>query len=350
MQTVSLILISIISFSIFVLSVNHVRKKVKIVKLKNYDLIIFLISLLFLGFSIFSTICAINFKNFNINNFIAGLSILILAQSTLLIFMLSKIQKNKNILHPIAFLLLALIPTIINPQIIHISIPVSFLVLIMTFLSFTEDHKSHIPTLIIYSSVSIIFYIFSFISKNLILLFTIISFSIFLIFMQELSKFLMTKKDVYIRQNKKSNSRIIPFLRHLIFVIIITNFVFLGTVTIHELGHATSAHFANCENSKIVYELNGLPHTEINCENDSKTNLLILSGIFLPLLIALLLIFANGTSIKEISLEIIGFNLMISYLDFQNLGASKTFATSISIIGGILTILGLTLLVKSRTD
>ena len=78
--------------------------------------------------------------------------------------------------------------------------------------------------------------------------------------------------------------------------------------------------------------------------------MLTLPGIFLPLLIAVLLIVSGGQGIREVALEIIGCNLMISYLDIQTLGLSKITATIISGAGILLVTLGLILLAKYRAE
>ncbi|MCX6750027.1 MAG: hypothetical protein NTZ83_01065 [Candidatus Pacearchaeota archaeon] len=105
----------------------------------------------------------------------------------------------------------------------------------------------------------------------------------------------------------------------------------------------------NCELERIVYEGN-LPHTEILC-NDSvnSMNKIIFGGIFLPVIVALLLFFGGGTFMKEISLLIIGFDILISYKDFIDLGFSQNISTFFSIFGGVIILLAIGILAKSRT-
>lgn len=347
-MNILLLLISITALITSMITGSYFYQKLKNKTLRRHDFLAILISVSFLIFSILVFLSAV--KGIVIKNLIVWLSALILIKTISLILILSNLQKNRNITYPISLILLSLIPAIIDSSNIHLIIPTSFLIIIMTFLSFSEDHRNHIYLLVVYASISLMFYILSFIFKDLIILFTAISLSLFLIFITEFLKYLKKKKPNYMRLNKKSNSPIIPFLRHLIFIIIITNFIFIGTVSIHELGHAISAQTSNCEETKIVYELSGLPHTEIRCSDTSQQNKWILLGIFMPLFIAILLMFGDGKSIKEISLEIIGFGLMISYKDYQALGLSKNFSILIFIAGAILTTLAIGLLVKSRTD
>jgi hypothetical protein len=140
------------------------------------------------------------------------------------------------------------------------------------------------------------------------------------------------------------------FLRYFIFIIILTNFIFVGVLAVHEIGHfAISKLSPNCELERIVYEGN-LPHTEILCKNSPESmNKIIFGGIFLPIIIAFLFFIGGGTFMKEISLLIFGFNLLISYKDFMDLGFSQGISTFFSIFGGVIVILAIGILAKSRT-
>jgi hypothetical protein len=140
------------------------------------------------------------------------------------------------------------------------------------------------------------------------------------------------------------------FLRYFVFIIILTNFIFIGVLAVHEGGHFLISKLnPDCTLERIVYE-GGLPHTEILCNNSvSSTNKIIFGGIFIPIIIALLLFFGGGTFMKEISLLIIGFNILISYKDFMDLGFSQNISTFFSIFGGIVILLAIGILAKSRT-
>jgi hypothetical protein len=194
------------------------------------------------------------------------------------------------------------------------------------------------------------FYLSTFVTTKPTLLLTLISTTLFLFFLAEFLKTLQRPMKIRHYPKPLQTSPIVPFLKHLIFIIIITNFVFIGTVTVHELGHAVSAQISNCEGTRIIYEMNSFPHTEINCENTSLKQNWVLAGILFPLAIALLLMFGGGTSIKEIALEIIGFNLAISYLDYQVLGLPKSISIIVMVFGISLSVLGLALLAKSRAE
>jgi hypothetical protein len=146
------------------------------------------------------------------------------------------------------------------------------------------------------------------------------------------------------------NNYLFDFLRYFVFIIILTNFIFIGVLAIHEGGHFfVSKLTPDCNMDRIVFE-GGLPHTEILCDNSvSSTSKIIFGGIFIPLIVALLFFFGGGTFMKEISLLIIGFNILISYKDFIDLGFSQSVSFFFSIFGGIVILLAIGILAKSRT-
>jgi hypothetical protein len=146
------------------------------------------------------------------------------------------------------------------------------------------------------------------------------------------------------------NSYLFDFLRYFVFIIILTNFIFIGVLATHEGGHfAVSKLTPDCSLEKIVYEGN-LPHTEILCDNSSGSmDKILLGGILLPILVALLFFFGGGMFMKEIALLIFGFDILISYKDFLDLGFSQGISTFFSIFGVIVILLAIGLLAKSRT-
>jgi hypothetical protein len=148
----------------------------------------------------------------------------------------------------------------------------------------------------------------------------------------------------------EKRSYLFDFLKYFIFIVILTNFIFIGTITIHEAGHFVFSKIVpGCSFGKIVYEGN-LPHTEILCDNSPNSeNMVLLGGILLPILISLLFLFGGGTFMKEIALLIFGFNFVITYQDLLDLGFSKNISIFSSILGGMMILLAIGLLAKSRT-
>jgi type III secretory pathway component EscU len=203
-----------------------------------------------------------------------------------------------------------------------------------------------------YSSLSLIIQVAFLFNKDAYIFLSFISnilFGIFIISMlSQIEKFPLSYFEQPLENKKRSY--LLDFLRYFIFIIILTNFIFIGTITVHEVGHLLTSRTLGCEFGKIIYE-QGFPHTEILC-NDSFNSLtkVILGGILLPILIAILLYFAGGTFIRELSLLIIGFNLIISYQDILDIGISKNISIFSSIIGGVLILASIGLLAKSRTS
>lgn len=287
---------------------------------------------------------------YNTKDFIIIFSISLVLQTICISTILYDIRKNKKFLQMlIPFLFL--IPLIAySPESIHLTIPTSLLIMLLSFLSITNIHEKTTRYMIIYSSTSLFLYLLSASWQKLIPILSLASMALSLLFLINFLKFL--KKAVRYKEISRGKYElpIIHFLKHFVFIIIITNFVFIGTVSVHEFGHLLSSSKSNCEGSKIVYELQGLPHTEVKCTNAADQNSWIVGGILLPLLIAMALFFSGGKFIKEIALQIIGFDLIISFLDIKSLTSSQTIAAFMLLVGIILIILSLGLLAKSRIE
>jgi hypothetical protein len=206
---------------------------------------------------------------------------------------------------------------------------------------------------ILYSSMALFLQIIIFFQKEFSPIISLISNTLFLIF---LFFFFIDLKNIPLsiferRTLKfKPNNYFFDFLRYFVFIIILTNFIFIGTIAIHEGGHFLLSKLnPNCDLERIVYE-GGLPHTEIICNNSvNSTNIIIFGGILLPILIALLFFFGGGTFMKEISLLIIGFDILMSYKDFLDLGFSQNISGFFSIFGGAIVLFAIAILAKSRT-
>ena len=167
-------------------------------------------------------------------------------------------------------------------------------------------------------------------------------------FVWEIKRFPASFFEVHLKL--KRNSYLFDFLRYFVFIIILTNFIFVGVLAVHEGGHfVVSKITPGCSLENIVYE-GDLPHTEILCNDSPKsTNKIILGGFLLPIVVALLFFFGGGTFMKEIALLIFGFDILISYKDFIDFGFSQGISTFFSILGVMIILLAIGLLAKSRT-
>ncbi|MBR9704690.1 hypothetical protein GOV12_04710 [Candidatus Pacearchaeota archaeon] len=147
----------------------------------------------------------------------------------------------------------------------------------------------------------------------------------------------------------KSKSLFFQYLRYLVFIITITNLVFIGTVAIHEFGHFITSKYYDCETSKIIYE-EDMPYTEALCKDSKNQIIFLLSGVLFPIVLAILLFGIGGIFIRDISILIFGFNLIASFRDFRELGLSDNIVVMLLIGGVILLFIGIVLLAKSRVE
>ncbi|MCD4771320.1 hypothetical protein K8R30_02785 [archaeon] len=341
---------SFIALAIFLVISLFLIKEIRTSSFNSKEIPLIILGLTYITFATVLFLWATNSFIFNSTDFLIVFSIILTIQTACLLTILYKITKDKKIfyaLFPFSSLILLIS---FAPMSIHFAIPTSLFITLLAFLSIISLHKNTTRYIILYTSVSLLLYIFAILWKNITPILILISVILFLTFTIPFLKFLQKIPSRRSYTTRKAKSPVLHFLKHLIFIVIITNFIFIGTVTIHELGHITVAKFSDCENTKIVYEAGFLPRTEVNCSGNSQKQGWILGGIILPFLIAILLMFVGGKFIKEIALEMIGFNLMIAYLDVQALGFSPAIATFTMVSGISISALSLALLAKSRTE
>lgn len=335
----------LVTLLIFIHFIIELKKN----EFKKRDITLFGIAIIYSIFSIISFLWYTKSFNFLSSDFILILSFTYVIQTISLITILYQSTKNSKVfisLFPYIFIGIIIL---IDKSFIHLLIPSSLLITLFTFLILEDTHQKSIPSLIIYSSVSLIFYLGFLINKDSLPLLNLGSLAFFIYFIYIFTDQLRKRPEFLHIKPKIIESPIISFLKHFVFLIIITNFIFIGTISIHELGHLGMAKVNSCEDTKIIYELNGLPHTEFFCPEESKINLWILGGLLLPIIIAIVLALSGGTTVKEFSLQIIGFNLIISYLDIIELGFSKIIGIFTSAIGVSLILISLVVLARSRT-
>ncbi|NCN86660.1 hypothetical protein GW932_02410 [archaeon] len=284
-------------------------------------------------------------------DFIILYGILLFVQSILFFKIMYSFSRNKK-LFMILGLYLLLIPFLF---LIHASTVlffiISFLFTLLIFLEFVfrGDVYRKVGYLgLVYSLVSIILNLFLLVGIGDVQIFGFISmvlfFSLIYFFIEDLRKYsILPKSEV------KERGYFLSLISHLVFIITLTNFVFIGTIGIHESGHLLTSKFFDCDYGKIVYEGN-LFHTETLCRDPSATPFVSLGGILLPLLVAVILLLLKGKFLKEVALLILGFNLISVSRDLQLLEMSKSISFSSSFIGIIFLIFGIFLLAKSKID
>ena len=348
---ITLLILTFVTLLIFATLLVFLIKEIKNKNIKSKEIPLVFLTLVYLIFTIILFLWTTNILQFNISDLLIIFSIILTLQTISLITIMYELKKNKKIFYTI-IPFITLIPLILyNLKLIHLTIPLSLLTILLLFLNIINTNEKATRYLIFYSTTSLILYVLAINWQNLITTLTIISTILFLVFINHFLKFLKFNSWRYLHHIKQSSeSPLIHFLKHFIFIVIITNFMFIGTISIHEFGHLVTSSQSNCQETKIIYELKGFPHTEIKCNDITRQNQWILGGILLPFIIAALLFLGGGKFIKELSAQMVGFNLMISYLDIISLGFSKTIATFSLISGVALSIFSLALLARSRIE
>jgi hypothetical protein len=349
-----LLLNVIISLGISLFLILNFAKFSKNSPLKKVFFLFFLMGLVFLtSFIIFSS-WFFNILAYNSNDFLLIYSIITFFETILLLIVIYLLRKNKKIFYLLFIYLIFILSLIIGLSFANFLLISSFLLIMILFIlllpvpNFTRISKFAI----FYSSISLILQIlvlFQNQSSPILSLISNIFFFVFLFFfLWDVKRFPLSFFEINLKL--KRSSYVFDFLRYFVFIVILTNFIFVGVLAVHEGGHfAISKLTPNCDLQRIVYEGN-LPHTEILCDNSSGSmDKILLGGILLPAFVALLLFFGGGTFMKEISLLIIGFDILISYKDFMDLGFSQSISTFASIFGGIIILLAIGILAKSRT-
>ncbi len=295
-----------------------------------------------------------SFFEFSPGDFLILYSIIIFLQSLLFLKVISLISRNRKLFY---FLLFYAIPfisffysgAIFFNSLIVISLLLCFLFFIdLTFRSDLYDKLGYLG--MFYSLLGIIFQVFSLFFPDKLFLFSIFSeallFIFFYLFLRDLSinppvaeRKLVFKKKPYL----------FSVLGHMVFIIVLANLIFVGTIALHEFGHFSVAKLLGCEAGKIVYE-NGYFHTEVLCKDDSKTIYVLLGGILIPFIFAVILFFSGARFMRDISILIAGFNLLSISRDFSELGFSKNLILISIFFGILILLLGVIILSKSKVE
>lgn len=343
----------IISFGIAIFLFWNFWKRHKIPELKKPFNLFLLIGLLYLALSTFSFFWAFNIFQYELRDFLLIKSLMVLLQTVFLFNLIYIFRNNRKIFYFFFCYLGVLSAGLIGVSIPQILLICSFIITILLFILLIPIRGfEKISWLgILYASIFLIIQILSLFFEKVYFFGTLISnilfFVLIFIFVKNVENFPLEFFQRPIRYRKKYY--FLDFLRYFIFIIILTNFIFIGTITIHEAGHLLTSRAFDCGFGRIIYE-GGLPHTEILCGGDfNALSKVILGGMFLPLFIAILFFFAGGTFIKEVGMLILGFDFMISYKDFLDLGLSSNIGIFFSVIGAIFVLVAIALLAKSRT-
>lgn len=350
----NLIFNSIISLAIVVLViVNYFKhskneKVIKIIHNLSFIAIIYAIILIFSLFWLFDILL------FSSQDYLVIYTLVIVIQSIIFFKIYYLFSGNNNLYYILTVYFLGFFSIFARTyNFLFLIIIISFLLHLIIFVMFSyraDEYKKIGYLGIFYSLLSIIFSVIVMNNLTEIYFFSVIINVVFFILLYYFFKDLNLYPPIY-KKYKQYNASMyfFKFLRYFIFVVVLTNFVFIGTIGVHELGHYVMSKVYDCESSRIVYE-NDFPRTEVMCTNLESNKNLVVGGFIFPFILAIFLFSLGGSFLKDISLEIIGFNFIISYHDFLELGLTDNLIMGAMILGIIFVVMGIMYLAKSITE
>src|SRR3989339_720209 len=281
-------------------------------KTKDYHKIsfyFFVIGLLYLFLSLFSFVWFFGFLNYSPEDFLFLYSFLIVFQSLLFFRIIYFMSLHKKLLYLLMFYLIGV-----------------YSILGLSFETLLIFQIGNVYLLNLLLNLVFCFFIF--------------------IFIKDLQKIpLVSKEDL----NKGPRPPFLVILGHLFFIIIFVNFIFIGTIGIHEFGHFSISKFYNCDYRKIVYE-DDFFRTEVLCDGKIDNSLVLLGGILAPFLLAILLFFIGGKFMKEMAFLLSGFNFLAIAKDLQDFGLSQNLIFAVLLLGGSFLIYGIIIISKLRIE
>jgi len=341
----------IVSFAIALLLWINFFKDFKSKKIHEAVTYLFFIGLLYFFLSVFSFLWAFNFLTYNSADFLFLYSLVILIQSIFLFMIVYLVSKNKKIFYFLFFYLIIFLSFFSSAfNLLYLFLITSFLLSLLFFIniSFRRDVYVKVGYMgMIYSFFSLLLYFLLLFRIGEVFVFSLFSNLFFLI----LSVIFLKDIRTYPKSGKKTDKLVSPFLvflRYFVFLIVLTNFVFIATMALHEFGHLTVARLYNCNYSRIIYESD--LRTEFLCSEIPNNLIVILGGVLFPFLIAGFLLLLGGKFIREISLLMIGFNLIACNKDFLEIGFSGNIVMLALIAGVFFLVAGAVFLVKSRLE
>ena len=247
-----ILLSSIFALFVFLFVIYYFIRKVKFESFFKVDLSVLLIGIVYLLFSAVLISWAFGRFNFDVTDFLIVYAFVLAVEMICLINILYQYNKNKRILYSILTLVVVVPISLLNIIYLHLIIPISLFVILLSFLIFSDSHQRTTTFLMIYTVFSLLAYVVSLIWQSGIPLLILVSNLLFFLFIQSFLTQLRHRQIPFLPPLKKKDSPIVHFLKHFIFIIIITNFIFIGTVGVHELGHLLAASASdNCEGNKI---------------------------------------------------------------------------------------------------
>lgn len=348
---------SLLSLAIFVVFTLNFFKNYKEKRTKDVAVQILLIGLVSLVLSSISLLWFFGVLNYVQSDFISIYSILMLLQGFFIFMIIYYISNRNNKLLYLLFLYFAVYLSLffIHTSFVALSISVYFLFVILISISLLfrgDDYRDLGIFGILYAGASLLLHIFVLAGLSDIYIFSIFYGILLLTFVLLFVNYLKRNPIPIIReQGKRRHGYLFHFTRNFIFALAVINLVFIGTIVIHEFGHLLVSYFYNCASREIVLNFaGGFADTQILCANVTTKFFVAAGGPVFPALIASVLILVSGKFLKEIGLLMAGFNFIMSYPDFLDMGLSSNFAFFVVIVGIIFAVAGIILLAKSKTE
>jgi len=314
---------------------------------------LFFIGGLYLIIAVFSFLWFFNVLNYVKEDFLFIYSLIVLIQTMFFFIIAYIISQNKKLFYFLIFyLIIFFFVLLLGIHFMALFLVASFLFTLLVFIGLIltkDEFRKSAYFGILYSSFSVFFYVLYFLNIGSCCIYSFLSGVFLFVFLLFFMKNLEENPPSLEEKQEGKRHYFFIFLSHFVFMLVLINFVFIGTIVLHEFGHLGMSSFYDCEAGKIVYEDN-FPKTEILCSDLVDNRFVLLGGLILPLLVSLLLILVGGKFLKEIGLLMAGFNLVVSYQDFLDLGISDNLIMFFIIFGIFLAIAGIVLLARSKTE
>ena len=266
--------------------------------------------------------------------------VLTTVSSILILYTVYKITDNKNLIYLFTLFLTTVFAINFSMNSFFLfSMAVSYLLMMIVFLELILFANLYLKRAgfsgLAHTAISIIFLVMVFLKFKPFNFFwfipnVLMSFVFYLIFLDIKSLGIIEKKAPEKKKNPIINF-ISVFAKFFIFIISISSFILLSTISLHEFGHAMVAQYYGCEHTKsVIYDMIQAPHTETKCSSYYNNTILTLGGILSTFVISLIFLLIGVRFTKNISYLMFGFSILISYGDLTDLGISKNIiATAI---------------------
>ena len=278
--------------------------------------------------------------------------VLTVVSSILIVYTLYKITDNRNLVYLLILFLITIFAINFSMNSFFLfSVAISYLLMLIVFLDLVFFANLYLKRAgfvgMLHTITSIIFLVLVFLNfKPFGLLWiipnTFMFFVLYLIFL-DIHELGVIEKKKALKKKITIANLIGTFAKFFIFIISISAFILLSTVSLHEFGHAMVAQYYGCEHTRaVIYDVLQAPNTEIKCSSYYNDTILTLGGVLATFVIALVFLLTGSQFTIRISYQIFGFSLLISYGDLTDLGISKNIIATAIFLSLIVIIIAVT--------